>query len=368
MHNNADNFHNRVLTWFEQYGRKDLPWQINPTAYRVWVSEIMLQQTQVKTVIPYYQRFMQSFPEVEVLADSTQDQVLKHWSGLGYYARARNLHRTAQLIVAEHNGEFPESHEALMQLPGIWRSTAGAIQALAQGQRGIILDGNVKRVLSRFYAVEGWPGKSSVANQLWEMAQRHTPVQKVPEYTQAMMDLGATLCTRSNPYCVDCPLQGDCQAYHSGSPQDYPHRKPKTKKPERETQFLMLQSDDGEFLLSRRPQHGVWGGLWCFPELPTGHSVEEYLSDQPEKLLQKHQLEQIEHQFTHFTLTIQPILVSVKREPGQVREIAESPQVWYKPGQELPGGCPAPVTTLLQMLEEALHEPYGQLRITEKRG
>ena len=368
MHNNVIDFQHLVLSWFERYGRKDLPWQTDPTAYRVWVSEIMLQQTQVKTVIPYYQRFMQSFPNVEMLADSSQDEVLKHWSGLGYYARARNLHRAAHTVVVEYNGQFPDSLEALMQLPGIGRSTAGAIQALALGQRGIILDGNVKRLLSRFFAVEGWPGKSSVAQRLWDIAQHHTPTQKVPEYTQAVMDLGATLCTRNKPRCVDCPLQNGCQAHRAGTPEDYPHRKPKTAKPQRETRFLLLQSDGGEILLSRRPQHGIWGGLWCFPELPAGLTIEAYLSDQTEQPLQAQQLAQIEHQFTHFKLTIQPILVSVKRRPDQVREIAESPQVWYKPGQELPGGCPAPVTTLLQMLEEALHEPYGQLRITEKRG
>ena len=209
-------FADRLLGWFDVHGRKDLPWQQDPTPYRVWVSEIMLQQTQVRTVIPYYQRFMQAFPDLRALAAAPLDQVLHHWSGLGYYARARNLHRAAQRIRDDHAGRFPEDIEVVMGLPGIGRSTAGAILSLACGQRHAILDGNVKRVLARFHAVEGWPGKTAVLEQLWALAEAATPQRDVAAYNQAMMDLGATLCRRGTPECVRCPLRTDCRACRQG--------------------------------------------------------------------------------------------------------------------------------------------------------
>jgi A/G-specific adenine glycosylase len=210
-------FAERVLTWFDGHGRKDLPWQEPIDAYRVWVSEIMLQQTQVQTVVPYFERFMQSFPDVLALADAAQDDVLRHWSGLGYYARARNLHRAAGIVRDEHGGAFPETLEAVMALPGIGRSTAGAILSIAFGQRHAILDGNVKRVLARHSGIAGWPGLTSVAKELWAIAERNTPDTRVADYTQAIMDLGATLCTRSNPACERCPVATDCETRTMGT-------------------------------------------------------------------------------------------------------------------------------------------------------
>ena len=224
-------FSARVLRWYAEHGRKDLPWQKNPTPYRVWISEIMLQQTQVTTVIPYFQKFMDSFQDVDALANSSIDDVLHHWSGLGYYARARNLHKAAVLIRDNYNSEFPATFEEVLALPGIGRSTAGAILSLSRNERFAILDGNVKRVLARHNAVDGWPGETAVAQQLWELAETHTPDSEVAAYTQAMMDLGATVCTRSKPRCGECPLADDCSAYEFGRVGDYPGRKQKKAKP-----------------------------------------------------------------------------------------------------------------------------------------
>ncbi|MEJ2095511.1 MAG: A/G-specific adenine glycosylase, partial [Gammaproteobacteria bacterium] len=228
-----DKLARKLLAWFENHGRHDLPWQENPTPYRVWVSEIMLQQTQVKTVIPYYQRFMTRFPDVACLARAGQDEVLHVWTGLGYYARARNLHRAAKEITQSHHGHFPETLVGLMALPGIGRSTAGAILSLAMGQRAVILDGNVKRVLARYHAVSGWPGKVAVQNQLWALADDHTPAKRVTEYTQAIMDLGATICIRRDPRCESCPLKDSCLACAQGKPNDYPSSRAAKSKPVR---------------------------------------------------------------------------------------------------------------------------------------
>ena len=207
-----ETFAARVLEWFDQHGRKDLPWQRDTTPYRVWVSEIMLQQTQVKTVIPYFERFMAALPQVQALAEAPEDRVLHLWTGLGYYARARNLHRSAQRVARELDGQFPETLAGLCDLPGVGRSTAGAILSIALGQRASILDGNVKRVLARYHRVEGWPGRSAVHQSLWDIAEQYTPAERCADYSQAIMDLGATLCTRSKPACDDCPLRGDCEA------------------------------------------------------------------------------------------------------------------------------------------------------------
>jgi len=354
MLNNTTQFSRRLLSWFEQNGRKDLPWQQNPTAYRVWVSEIMLQQTQVATVIPYFNRFMQQFPDVKSLAAALQDEVLKYWSGLGYYARARNLHRAARQLIREHGGQFPADLDSLMSLPGIGRSTAGAILALACGQRGVILDGNVKRVLARYHAVSGWPGKRAVADQLWLLADEHTPRKRIAEYTQAIMDLGATLCTRTKPGCGLCPLQEKCLAFAAGNPQVFPQPRPKTRRPVRTAQFLILQNGQGEVLLRKRPDHGIWGGLWSFPELPDHLSLDEYFQAQGLRVLEKHKnLATFKHQFTHFELHIEPLLIQAEANGNGVREMEEQPGVWYKTGTELPGGCPAPVIQLLNQIEES---------------
>ncbi len=284
-------FQQNVLRWFDQHGRKDLPWQQNPTPYRVWVSEIMLQQTQVKTVIPYYGKFMASFPTLKSLADASTDEVLAHWSGLGYYARARNLHKAAQLAMAQSEtasaqspkrqlprgqlpeGQLPDTLESLMALPGIGRSTAGAILSLALKQPHPILDGNVKRVLARHFAVDGWPGKTAVLNELWQLSETYTPsagqktVRDTHKFNQAMMDLGAMICTRTKPQCHSCPLMESCKGYQSGKPENYPGKKPPKTTPVKTTVMLVLRNPAGDILLYQRPAKGIWGGLWSLPEI-----------------------------------------------------------------------------------------------------
>ena len=250
-----------LLDWFDRHGRHNLPWHQNRTAYRVWVSEIMLQQTQVATVIPYYLAFMQRFPNVQSLASAPTDDVLSHWSGLGYYARARNLQKAAQAVVHEHDGEFPQDQQQLEALTGIGRSTAAAILAQAYDIRAAILDGNVKRVLARYHAVPGWPGQTAVQQQLWQFAEQHTPNERIRDYTQAIMDLGALVCTRSRPSCERCPLQTNCLAYARSETALYPGSKPKKAKPEKTTWMLILEDNDGRVLLQRRPPSGIWGGL-----------------------------------------------------------------------------------------------------------
>jgi A/G-specific adenine glycosylase len=272
-------FHDRVLNWFGRFGRKDLPWQSEPSPYRVWVSEIMLQQTQVATVIPYFQRFMQSFAGIRELADTHQDEVLRHWAGLGYYARARNLHKAAQIVRDEFGGRLPADFEQLLALPGIGRSTAGAILALSGDQRFPILDGNVKRVLARFHAVEGWPGNGAVAAELWAYADSHTPTDRVAEYTQAMMDLGATVCTRSQPLCAACPLGDHCESKRHGSQALYPGKKNRRPRPLRQTCMLLAQVGDAIFL-QKRPPAGIWGGLWSLPEVEKPDAINDWCIQQ----------------------------------------------------------------------------------------
>jgi len=342
----------RLLDWFDQHGRHDLPWQQNPTPYRVWISEIMLQQTQVTTVIPYYQRFMNSFPDVKTLADATQDQVLAHWSGLGYYARARNLHKTAQIIQREHRLRFPESQDDLEALPGIGRSTAGAIRALAHKQYAVILDGNVKRVLSRHDAVSGWPGKSAVAKALWQVAEDYTPKQRVDDYTQAIMDLGATLCTRAKPRCDDCPLQTSCVAKAQGNPTAYPEKKPPKKKPQREETMLLMINEERRWLMQRRPEKGIWGGLWSFPVLEQHIGLEDYLAERGLKAQSQKELPAMTHQFSHFGLTIKPLQVQVSTT--RVEEQQDGFSQWVSLPQGLPGGVPAPITKLIEQLNPVI--------------
>ena len=263
-----DEFGRRVLDWFDAHGRKYLPWKENLTPYRVWVSEIMLQQTQVATAIPYYERFVARFPDLTALADAGLDEVLGLWAGLGYYARARHLHRAARIARDRHGGELPLDSATLRSLPGIGRSTAGAILALAAGQRQPILDGNVKRLLARFAAVEGWPGQARVLAALWELADRYTPAARVADYTQAIMDLGALVCTPRRPRCDRCPLAAGCAAHAQGRQSAYPAPKPRRDSPVRATRMLLLCGLEGEVLLERRPPAGVWGGCGVFPNAP----------------------------------------------------------------------------------------------------
>lgn len=341
-------FPDKVLAWYEQSGRRDLPWQVDPSPYRVWISEIMLQQTQVATVVPYYRRFMASFPDVHALAAAQVDDVLHHWSGLGYYARARNLHRAAQQVTGEFDGELPTAVDKLMALPGIGRSTAGAILALSQNRRHPILDGNVKRVLARYYAVDGWPGMASVSRQLWQFADVNTPDERVAEYTQAMMDLGATVCTRTKPRCERCPLVDDCVAHAAGTQSDYPGRKPKKDKPRRSTRMILVRRNDSVYL-ERRPPSGIWGGLYSFPELGSsedaGDWCERVLRSRPQRV---ELLDTLQHNFTHFDLEIQPIEVTVDSAPERVAEGDDC--IWYDPASPQPVGICAPVKSLLHFV------------------
>jgi A/G-specific adenine glycosylase len=340
-----------LLAWFARHGRHSLPWQQAPTPYHVWVSEIMLQQTQVTTVIGYYERFVARFPEVRRLAEANIDEVLHLWSGLGYYARARNLHRAAQLMCTRHGGGVPLELEALQGLPGIGRSTAGAILALATGQRHPILDGNVKRVLCRYHAVEGWPGRAEVERQLWQLAEEHTPKIDIAAYTQAIMDLGATVCTRQRPACGACPLQTNCRAYATDSVMRYPAPRPRTITPVRRIAFIIVRRPDGSVLLQRRPPTGVWGGLWAFPEAPPQADIEKWclerLGYQP---IARLELPYKQHRFTHFQLDIRPVLVEVNDPPMAVMEVER--WVWYKDKLTERRGYPTPVLALLRNLPE----------------
>lgn len=351
---NPQQFSESVLQWFERHGRHDLPWQQRPTPYRVWVSEIMLQQTRVATVIPYFNTFMRRFPSVRKLADARVDEVLHLWSGLGYYARARNLHHAAQVICDSHKGCFPNEHEQLCALPGIGRSTAAAILALSRNRRHAILDGNVKRVLARLHALEGWPGTPAVERELWQLAECYTPHSRVAEYTQAMMDLGATLCTRSKPRCTACPLQDACMAHEQQRVAEFPFPKPRRKLPMRTTHMLMLRNDRGEVLLEQRPPAGIWGGLWSLPEC-SECSRESELMRWCETHLhcsvdRMEQWQVVRHTFSHFHLDITPVLLRVSAQKLAIME--QGRHVWYNIAQPDERGMAAPVTRLLQRLAE----------------
>ena len=345
----APQFSSKVLGWYDQHGRKDLPWQHKINPYRVWVSEIMLQQTQVKTVIPYFQRFMSTFPDVKSLAKAQEDEVLHLWTGLGYYARARNLHKAAKIVCDDLNGEFPADIESLCELPGIGRSTAGAIRSIAFHKKAAILDGNVKRVLARYAAIPGWPGQSVVLKQLWEVAEGFNPDTRVGDYSQAMMDLGATLCTRSAPGCERCPLQNACRAFHLGEPLAYPGKKPRKSLPTKTTTFLMIIAENGDIFLERRPNRGIWGGLWCFPELPSADEASNWCEDQWGLTTPKYQLwDNFRHTFSHYHLDIQPLQLNLSTTPESVMEGGQ--QLWYNMRQAPQIGLAAPVASLLEQL------------------
>jgi A/G-specific adenine glycosylase len=342
----------RVLAWFDRYGRKDLPWQQPRDAYRVWVSEIMLQQTQVATVIPYFQRFVARFPDLEALATSPLDEVLHHWSGLGYYARARNLHRCAQTIKLHHQGSFPREQHELEALPGIGRSTAGAIRSLGQGQPAAILDGNVKRVLARCFTIEGWSGSSAVLNRLWALSESLTPEQRCDDYNQAMMDLGSLVCSRSRPACGHCPLETLCQASRQGNPAAYPMRKPKKGLPLKATRMVILVDRKGRILLERRPPSGIWGGLWSLPECPPEAALEQWCRERMGfEIGPRHSLPVRRHTFSHFRLDIEPIRVQIKNPTHRVMD--GEVWVWYNLSQPDNRGLAAPIARILQELAAA---------------
>ena len=345
-----------LLNWFDRHGRKDLPWQKNRTPYRVWLSEIMLQQTQVKTVIPYFQRFTRRFPSLKSLACAPLDDVLGHWAGLGYYARARNLHKAAVQIHQEHGGRFPRDLDALIALPGIGRSTAGAILAQALEQRHPILDGNVKRVLTRYYAIEGWPDTRQVLEQLWEISNNNTPKQRVRDYTQAIMDLGATVCTRTNPGCAQCPLATQCRAKELDLTNQLPTPKPKKRIPVRQTRMLMLIDPSGtRIYMEKRPPSGIWGGLLSFPETNLDQSTKDWVSQRlRHKIKNEHNLPVLRHTFSHFHLDIHPIVAQISEFGDHVME--PTGLVWYKPTALESRGIAAPVRHLLAQLKQIMGE------------
>ena len=347
-------FANAILQWYEEYGRKNLPWQQDKNAYKVWLSEVMLQQTQVTTVIPYFERFLQHFPTVTDLASAEQDEVLHLWTGLGYYARARNLHKAAQIIAEQYHGKFPLTLEEMNALPGVGRSTAAAILSSVYKQPHAILDGNVKRTLARSFAVDGWPGKKSVENRLWELAEAHTPATDTDKYNQAMMDMGAMVCTRSKPKCTLCPVEAFCEAKKQDRQLDYPGKKPKKEKPVKETWFVIL-CHDNQVWLEQRPQTGIWGGLFCFPE--NGHAEIEHQLDL--RSITESQIEEIRpliafrHTFSHYHLDITPVLVKLNQSPGLVMD--GNGGLWYNLSQPEKVGLAAPVKLLLDSLPSELN-------------
>ena len=346
-----NDFATRLLYWFDQHGRHDLPWQQPRDAYRVWLSEIMLQQTQVSTVIPYFQRFIEHFPSLTDLASAPLDDVLHLWSGLGYYARGRNLHKAAQQIVAQHQGKFPCDFDAVAELPGIGRSTAGAILAQAFGQRHAILDGNVKRVLTRYHAIAGWPGQKSIEEKLWTLALSTTPEQRVVDYTQAIMDLGATVCTRSKPRCTECPLREDCAAHALGKPSAYPQRKPRKVIPTRSTRMLLLSHDNVHVLLQQRPPVGIWGGLWSLPECPIDCDPAQWCDQQWQlQIAGTKPLPSLKHTFSHFHLAIEPLTAQVLNPAQRVMDSAQF--IWYNIQTPDARGLPKPVQTLLAQWQQ----------------
>lgn len=337
-------FQQSVLTWFDQHGRKELPWQLNATPYHIWVSEIMLQQTRVETVIPYYLKFIRHFPDVHQLARSSLDSVLHQWSGLGYYARARNMYKAAQLI--SEQGRFPDTFELLMQLPGIGQSTAGAILSLAFNQRYPILDGNVKRVLSRFRGIAGWSGYGEVNKTLWRASEVLTPVERVADYTQGMMDLGSIICTRSNPACQQCPLGNDCQAKKENRISELPTPKPRKKLAVKQCVFLMIFSEDQQVMLEQRPETGIWGGLWSLPEFEDINAALRWCVGRNIKVNYQEALTIQRHTFSHYHLDYTTVIVQTDYPVNNVMEANRS--VWYKAKKIKTLGLPAPVKRLLE--------------------
>ncbi|MBU3019501.1 A/G-specific adenine glycosylase [Paraglaciecola agarilytica] len=347
----TSSFANRILSWFDSHGRKDLPWQQGKTPYSVWVSEIMLQQTQVKTVIPYYQKFMQRFPDILTLANAPQDEVLHHWTGLGYYARARNLQKAAQVIRDQYDGKFPQDINDVIALPGIGRSTAGAVLSLACAQHHSILDGNVKRVLARYFAVDGWPGKKDVEQALWQYADSLTPNSRTGDYTQAMMDMGATICTRSKPKCDSCPLQQNCLAFAQGRQSELPGKKPKKEIPVRTT-VMLIPMWQSQVLIYQRPPSGLWGGLWGFYEADSLDKLDATAQQLALGQYTRLTLEPFRHTFSHFHLDIQPVILQLEQPSSS--QVNEKQQIWYDLLKQPNVGLATPTKKLLAVCKTQL--------------
>jgi len=343
-------FSTHIIHWHNQHGRHHLPWQ-GADAYRVWLSEIMLQQTQVATVIPYYHRFVARFPTLRDMAQASEEAVLENWSGLGYYSRGRNLHKAAQQIMQQHEGKFPPTFADILALPGIGRSTAAAISALAFHQRQAILDGNVKRVLARFCAIEGYTGDKKIEAKLWRQAELFLPENNIAAYTQGLMDLGATVCTRSKPQCVRCPLQKNCVAFQQQRTASLPTPRPRKTLPEKYSTLLLLLNAN-EILLEKRASRGIWGGLWCLPEVDSTENIKafckQHLGLYGEQIGEA--LPAFTHTFTHFKMHITPFLIHVARKPTQINEprINEPAKLWINLDEALGAAIPTPVRKILQ--------------------
>ena len=341
-------FSSRLIAWQKVHGRHDLPWQNTTDPYAIWISEIMLQQTQVAAVIDYYGKFMQRFPDIATLANATQEEVLQHWSGLGYYSRARNLHKAAITIVDVHGGKFPQDFDTIQTLSGIGRSTAAAIASFAFNQIQTILDGNVKRVLARHFLVEGWPSHPKIEKELWARAENLLPEQDMIAYTQGLMDLGATLCTRSKPKCDSCPLIDTCEAYNQQRAHQLPTPKPRKAIPEKHTTMLILMCGD-EVMLEKRPPTGIWGGLWSFPETENDNDVVDISYSRFGINVQTQQaLPKLIHAFTHFKLHIQPQRLTILTSGSKVSEAA---YLWINIDDAMGAAIPTPVRKILQSLK-----------------
>jgi len=346
-------FPDRLLGWWDQYGRKDLPWQNPRNAYRVWISEVMLQQTQVSTVIAYFERWIERFPDISDLARSDVDDVLALWSGLGYYARARNLHKAARICQEQFDGQMPSDFDSLNELPGIGPSTANAILSLAHNQPAAILDGNVKRLLARHAGVGGWPGSTKIQKILWKEAEQRLPTHRAADYSQAVMDLGALVCTPKNPACRACPVSADCEALESGRVGAIPGPKPKRKIPTRTINILIILDDDGRVLLERRPPSGIWGGLWSLPEgdnqadLSARFGFNERKNVSARRILPEH-----EHRLTHLRMLLRPEQVTLAHGSGlEYSSVGDqSEMAWFSQAELDQLGLPKPISTLLSRL------------------
>jgi A/G-specific adenine glycosylase len=362
-------FSNKIIKWHLAHGRKNLPWQGTTDPYSIWLSEIMLQQTQVATVIPYYQRFMSRFPTIESLASADIDEVLHLWTGLGYYARGRNLHKAAKQVVEFHQGSFPKTLDEVMALSGIGRSTAGAILSFAFSLRHPILDGNVKRVLSRVFGVGGWYGKRAVADELWLLADEHTPNKDVSTYTQAIMDFGATLCTRSKPNCIECPMQKKCIAFQENRISELPGKKPKKAIPSKSCVMLIIRNTNNHILLLKRPATGIWGGLWVPPQIDTSefkkdsnkditsinNIVEVASSDFGIAISNTEQGQAFRHTFSHYHLDIQPIYATETNNKSHGSQVKDHASLWLDLNKPLQIGLPAPIKKLLESIHHSIH-------------
>ncbi|MCH9745152.1 MAG: A/G-specific adenine glycosylase [Proteobacteria bacterium] len=354
----------QLLRWFEVHGRTNLPWQgtyssplegqigrtTQANIYHIWLSEVMLQQTQVGTVIDYFNRFIHHFPTLNDLANAPEDAVLAQWAGLGYYARARNLHKTAKIIARDYQGQFPQVFEQVLALPGIGRSTAGAILALGFGQNQAILDGNVKRVLSRVYQVKGHYAQSSVLKELWSLAEHHTPDNRTEDYTQAIMDLGATICTRSKPKCSLCPLSNICKSNDEQTQADYPNPKPRKNKPSRAIAMLVYQNKQGEVYLEKRPEKGIWGGLWSLVECEdSSKSIAQSMHGFDSEAFVCQQLPVFKHTFTHYHLYIHPVIIHCPSSCAQ-----------FHPIDQVVLGVPQPVIKILSQMTKPTHDSLNE--------